>query len=112
MSREIDLVLHAAGNACLVVEKATNVLWTPDELREAGSAGQYQQEDRLAPAANEMAVSGPFPGCLQGAGAPQEWSRQHLIGQTRHFLLFVSPDRSATFAVPPDRPEQPILPGT
>jgi hypothetical protein len=91
MSREIDLLVEAAGASYLVVEKATNVLWTLEELHEAGAAGQYQVEDRITSAEDERAVSGPFPGCLQQLGQPEEWSRHRLLGQTRHFLLFAGP---------------------
>jgi hypothetical protein len=88
MTREIDLLVQAAGDSYLVVEKATNVVWTLDELQEARRAGQYPAADHVAPAAAELAVSGPFPGCLQQMSQPAEVTRHRLLGQTRHFLLF------------------------
>jgi hypothetical protein len=94
MIREIDLLVQAAGASFLVVEKATNVLWTLDELRQAHSRGQYQEEDRITPAEDDPAVSGPFPGCMQQMSAPEETSHHRLLGQTRHFLLFAQPEEA------------------
>jgi hypothetical protein len=88
MTREIDLLVQAAGDSCLVVEKATNVVWTLDELQEARRSGRYPAADHIAPADDDPAVSGPFPGCMQQMSQPAEVTRQRLLGQTRHFLLF------------------------
>jgi hypothetical protein len=88
MPHEIDLLRAVDPQTHLVVEKANNVVWTPEELHEAEAAGQFQQEDQIQSAEKEVAVSAPFPGCLQQAGATDDHSRYRLLGQTRHFLIF------------------------
>jgi hypothetical protein len=90
MSREIELLTRAASEAITVVEKATNQTWELEELQEAASAGCWNEEDELRPDGEPADVSGPFPGCLQCAGA-MDADRYRLIGQTRHFLLFEPP---------------------
>jgi hypothetical protein len=95
MAREIELLSEAATLSMTVVEKATNVAWDLDELQEAGAAGRWHDEDRIVPA-NEAAaggVSGPFPGCLQRAGASEEFDHYSLVGETRHFLIFEPPGK-------------------
>jgi hypothetical protein len=91
MSREIELLTHAASNALTVVEKATNQIWALEELQEAASAGRWSQDDEVRADVDATDVSGPFPGCLQRIGAMPEVDRYRLIGQTRHFLLFEPP---------------------
>jgi len=93
MTREIDLLTEAASHARTVVEKATNQTWELEEIREAGSAGRWKEEDQLLPVAGLIDVSGPFPGCLQRAGATEEFEHYRLCGQTRHFLVFERPHR-------------------
>jgi hypothetical protein len=90
MPCEIELLTKAASHALTIVEKATNQTWELDELEEAASAGRWSEEDELRPDGEPTAVSGPFPGCLQRAGA-MDVDRYRLIGQTRHFLLFEPP---------------------
>lgn len=96
MNREIDLLLEATSRQAVVVEKATNVAWTVQELRTARRQGQYYQEDTLVPMEKESDISGPFPGCLQGEAAPEEFENFHCVGQTRHFILFVPPEVDPT----------------
>ena len=93
MAREIDLLTEAASRARTVVEKATNQTWELEELREAESVGRWGQEDELLPVVELMAVSSPFPGCLQRIGATEAFEHYQLLGQTRHFLLFEPPAR-------------------
>ena len=93
MAREIDLLTEAASHARTVVEKATNQTWELEEIREAGSAGRWMEEDQLLPVAGLIDVSGPFPGCLQRAGATEEFEHYRLCGQTRHFLIFERPQK-------------------
>ena len=47
MRKEIDNLVEAARKECAVVEKASHILWTYDELREAGASGFYQGPVRL-----------------------------------------------------------------
>jgi hypothetical protein len=49
MRREIDILVEAARKECAVVEKASNVWWTHEELLEARQAGLYQGQDHLLP---------------------------------------------------------------
>ena len=91
MAREIDLLTEAASHARTVVEKATNQTWELEEIREAGSAGRWKEEDQLLPVEELTDVSGPFPGCLQRAGATEEFEHYRPCGQTRHFLVFERP---------------------
>ncbi len=89
MSREIDIVLDATGSHWVVVEKDTNVLWSREDLRQAGDLGEYAAEDVLrAPPKEASAISGIFPGCLQQSGRLEDYSRYVPVGQTTHFLLF------------------------
>jgi hypothetical protein len=89
--REIDILLKAADKHCAVVDKASHVLWTREELGRAREAGCYTHEDSLDPPAPTYAVSGPYPGCLQQFGAPVDVSLYRLVGQTEHFLIFAPP---------------------
>jgi hypothetical protein len=91
MGREIDLLAAVDGDAFVVVEKATNQVWAPEELAAAREAGRYRGEDRLTAAEGDLAVSGPFPGCLQQAGAAADFVGYRAAAQTRHFLIFARP---------------------
>ena len=93
MAREIDLLTEAASQARTIVEKSTNQTWDLEEIREAGSAGRWKEEDQLLPVVELIDVSGPFPGCLQRAGATEVFEHYRLCGQTRHFLVFERPHR-------------------
>ena len=88
MAREIDLLRHAVRNGYRVVEKDTGVCWDPETLQEE-AAPHLQGEDRVAAPDGQVAVSGPYPGCLQRTGA---WGLEDyaLVGQTLHFLLFTA----------------------
>lgn len=87
MRKEIDILMKAAGKDCAVVEKASNVLWTKEELQEARQDGRFQQEDCMLPPDGQIDVSGVFPGCLQ-QGAATRFARYHPVGQTEHFVIF------------------------
>jgi len=93
MAREIDLLTEAASSAQTVVEKATNQTWELEQLREANSAGRWDQEDQLLPVMERTDVCGPFPGCLQRGGATEAFEHYRLLGQTRHFFVFERPPR-------------------
>lgn len=85
MSREKDILEHLVAAGCLVVEKATNRVWTLDEIV---SAIGLDGEDRILAADRPSAVSGPYPGCLQMGSAMDEFSGYPLLGQTEHFYIF------------------------
>jgi hypothetical protein len=88
--KEIDILVEAARKQCAVVEKASHVLWTPEELAEARAAGLYQAESRLLSPDRQAAISGPYPGCCQQAGGLVGTASYRAVGQTEHFLIFVS----------------------
>jgi hypothetical protein len=93
MVREIDLLTKAASGALTIVEKCTNQTWELNELREAEAAGQWWEEDQLLPGDESAEVSSPYPGCLQRIGATEAFDHYHLLGQTRHFLIFAPQER-------------------
>jgi hypothetical protein len=92
MTTEIGILTGLDHARNVVVEKATNVLWTPDDLETVRDNPQYQHPDTLRSAEDEVAVSNPFPGCLQQFSALEENYHYQLVGQTRHFLVFQRPD--------------------
>ena len=94
MSSEIDILTHAAGKGCAVVEKASHRLWESDDLAEAASAGRFREDDCLGAPADQVEISGPYPGCIQQSAAPAEGTRYRLVAQTRHFLIFSPPPNS------------------
>jgi hypothetical protein len=91
VTREIDLLIEAAVGGRAVVDKASHVLWTHEELVKAGLAGCYPDEDRVAPPTGVEAASGPYPGCVQQHAAPTDLTWYRLLGQTEHFLIFAPP---------------------
>jgi hypothetical protein len=92
---EIDILLKAAGKSCAVVEKASHVLWTFEELVEAREAGRFQGEDQILAPDRHLEVSGPFPGCLQQTGAARASYRP--VGQTEHFVIFAASEVGPSF---------------
>ena len=96
MRKEIDILVRAAGKNCAVVEKASHVLWTFEELVEARAAGQFQGEDRSLAPDELLEVNGPFPGCLQQAGAAGASYRP--VGQTEHFVIFTTSEAGASLS--------------
>jgi hypothetical protein len=88
MTREIELLTEEVRRGRLAVEKASNRVWEDEELGEAAAAGQFAEEDQLAPPASDEAVTSPYPGCLQLGGAATEQTGFRTVGQTRHFVLF------------------------
>src|SRR5262249_35934330 len=91
MSREVDLLTLLDPRLYLLVEKATHQVWTLDELRDAARRGYFQQPDQLATLSGSLDISGPYPGCLQLAGAGARNFQHALFAQTRHFLVFLQP---------------------
>jgi hypothetical protein len=91
MRREIDILVEAARKECAVVEKASNVLWTHEDLLEARTSGLYQGQDRLLPPDGRSGVTSPFPGCCQIGAAMAGLRSFHAVGQTEHFVIFASP---------------------
>jgi hypothetical protein len=93
MAKEIETLLEAQSQGCWVVEKDTHVLWEREALVEARQGGGYQEEGEVWPADGQLDVSGPFPGCLQGGGATAAALEFRLVGQTKHFVLFMPAQR-------------------
>jgi hypothetical protein len=86
--REIDILVEAARKECAVVEKASHLLWTYEELREAAASRLYQGPCRLLPPDGTSGVTSPFPGCCQQAGTTAGVRAFHAVGQTDHFVIF------------------------
>ena len=86
--REIDILVEAARKQCAVVEKASHIAWTWEELREAAASGLYRGPDRLLPPDGHSGVTGPFPGCCHQGGAMAGAGGFHAVGQTEHFVIF------------------------
>jgi hypothetical protein len=91
VDREIDILCAAAERGWAGVDKVSNVLWTRQEMADAARAGCSPDEDNLGPAAGGGAVIGPFPGCPQQWGKSADFSRYRLLGETRHFAVFLPP---------------------
>jgi hypothetical protein len=89
MPRESDLLAWLDPELYLVVEKATNLVWTCDDLRQACRRGDFQQPDQLVPLSGFMSISGPYPGCLQLPGASAKHLQHTLFAQTQHFVVFL-----------------------
>jgi hypothetical protein len=85
MPKEIDMLLEANRQGYLVVDKESNNLVEEWDLVEAQAAGLYQEEGILSHEPS-VAVTSPFPGCLQLGGAMDNDFR--VLGQTRHFVIF------------------------
>jgi hypothetical protein len=96
MRKEIDILVKAAGKSCAVVEKASHVLWTFEELVRAREAGQFQGEDRILAPDGLLEVNGPFPGCLQQTGAAAAGYRP--VGQTEHFVIFTTSEAGVSLS--------------
>src|SRR3954454_12735735 len=79
--REIDILVEAARKQCAVVEKASHIPWTCEELREAAASGLYQGPDRLLPPDSNSGVTGPFPGCCQQGGVSAGVGGFRAVGQ-------------------------------
>jgi hypothetical protein len=98
--REIDILVEAARKGCAVVEKATHLLWTGEELREAAVSGLYQDPGRLLPPDSSSGVTSPFPGCCQRGGATAEGESFRAVGQTEHFVIFIGTARESALINP------------
>jgi hypothetical protein len=95
VAREIDILSAAAVLGCVIVDKASHVLWTRQDLDRAAAAGCYGDEDCVGPASPASAVSGPYPGCPQQWGRPADLTHHPLLGETEHFAIFAPPGMSA-----------------
>ncbi len=88
MAKEIDLLLAAESRGCLVVEKASNVVWERDALLDARADALFEGDARVGPLTEAAVVSGPFPGCLQMGAAPERGYQP--LGETEHFVIFAA----------------------
>jgi hypothetical protein len=88
MRKEIDILLRAASRNCLVVEKASHLRWTWEELAAARDSGRYQGQDQLLPPDGRAEVSNPYARCMQ-PGAARSPVSYRAVGQTGHFLIFI-----------------------
>lgn len=84
--KEIDILLEANSNGCLIVEKDSQALWEQNELLEAQEEGLYQEKGLPLSPEQQTEVSGPFPGCVPGGSGVNQTYR--LLGQTKHFVIF------------------------
>jgi hypothetical protein len=97
MSKEIEILLKANAKGCLIVEKDSHVLLERDELLAAQQNGDYQEECVLLAPEKQIALSGPFPGCMQIGGARTKTLEYRLVAQTKHFVIFYSADEPVSF---------------
>jgi len=89
VANELDVLLQAIGENCLVVDKDSNVLWNRDELLASHESSLFSAEASISLLEEgTTAVTSIFPGCMSQVGAPEDYSRYVPIGQTKHFLLF------------------------
>jgi hypothetical protein len=88
MRKEIDILLEAARKECAVVEKASNILWSCEELQQADADGLYQGQGSLAAPDGFSGVTSPYPGCCNQGGATAGTGGCHAVGQTEHFVIF------------------------
>jgi hypothetical protein len=89
MASELDVLLEAIGENCLVVDKDSNVLWNRDDLLACHEPGLLSADGRITlPDEGATAVTSIFPGCMSQVGAPEDYSRYVPVGQTKHFLVF------------------------
>lgn len=95
MHKEIDILIKAVGKSCAVVEKASHLVWTLEELLETREAERFQQADGILPPDRELEISGLYPGCLQQSGGAGAFTNYRAIGQTAHFVIFAPADVEA-----------------
>jgi hypothetical protein len=87
MSKEIDILLDAHRQGCLIVDKISHVLLEPDALVEATKKELYLTEGTVSEN-GPSDVSGPFPGCMQLGASADGALGFRLLGQTEHFVIF------------------------
>jgi hypothetical protein len=85
--KEIELLLEADRQGCLLVDKDSHVLLERDELMEAQRQGLYQNDAGLSHEGT-IEVSSPFPGCVQYGAATNVALDFRIVGQTEHFVVF------------------------
>ena len=90
MRKEIDILLQAAGKECVVVEKATHLVWSMEELRQAQADAQFQQADEIREPEQFSPINAPFPGCLQFGGDLRRATAYRQVGQTSHFVILAA----------------------
>jgi hypothetical protein len=89
MASELEVLLQAIDENCLVVEKDSNVLWDRADFLASDRPGLFSAEESISfPDEGTTAVTSIFPGCMSQFGAPGDYSRYVPVGQTKHFLLF------------------------
>ncbi len=87
MGKEIEILLEAHRQGCLIVDKDSHVLLEQENLDEATNEGRYQDEAILS-GESSVEVSGPFPGCPQFGAAQKDEVDFRVLGQTQHFVIF------------------------
>jgi hypothetical protein len=93
-AKEINLVLDMVEKGVLAVEKETNLLWSLNDLLEARSNHEFQNDDQVAAPSNSCTVTSLYPGCLNMMGNNANNAPIKAVAQTRHFLLFESLDQT------------------
>ncbi len=88
MVKEIEVLLQADRQGCLIVDKNFHALLEREELEEAKGAGLYQEEVVFSQDAS-IEVSGPYPGCPQLGAATKDDVDYRQLGQTQHFVIFL-----------------------
>jgi len=92
-TKEIDLVVELVRKGAAAVEKETNILWTIEDLLDAQSNREFQDEDQITRPSGKEAISNLFPGCLNMMGKSID-SNGEPMAQTSHFLIFGLPGGS------------------
>ena len=87
MNQEIEILLEAHRQGCLIVDKDSHILLEQDGLSEAQEMGLYRKDGILSEEGS-VDVSGPFPGCLQFGAAPESALGFRVLGETEHFVVF------------------------
>src|SRR5947209_12755170 len=85
--KEIDLLLEADRQGCLLVDRDSHVVLERDALREAQAEGLYQNDGSFS-REGTIEVSSPFPGCMQLGAATEDALGFRVMGQTEHFVIF------------------------
>jgi hypothetical protein len=88
--KEIDLVLKQVNKGACAVEKETNVLWEIEDLLQAQSNKEFQNQDMVIEPTGEEAVTTLYPGCPNMMAKSAQLNSEP-IAQTSHFLLFGLP---------------------
>jgi len=98
MDREIDLLIAAAYDGCLLVDKASHVTWSPEDLADAARSGSFEEDDCPIVATEADAYDDPFPACMQ-LGARPAGHAYVAVGETNHFVLYAPAGTTMNHAV-------------